>query len=144
MPLKLTDDESTLVQVMAWCLPATSHYQNQCWNRYMLLYDITRPQWVNTLRLRQNDSHFADFFKWIFFNENVLISISNFTEVCSLGFNWRWVSIGSGNGLVPNRQQGIIWTSVEQDLWCHMSPLGPSSFKPCLHSQGLDDLPSNL
>ena len=26
MPLDLTDDKSTLVQVMAWCRQATSHY----------------------------------------------------------------------------------------------------------------------
>ena len=28
MPQALTDDESTLVQVMAWCRQATSHYPN--------------------------------------------------------------------------------------------------------------------
>ena len=28
--LDLTDDKSTLVQVMAWCRQATSHYLNQC------------------------------------------------------------------------------------------------------------------
>ena len=27
---KLTDDKSTLVQVMAWCRQATSHYMSQC------------------------------------------------------------------------------------------------------------------
>ena len=26
----LTDDKSTLFQVMAWCRQATSHYLNQC------------------------------------------------------------------------------------------------------------------
>ena len=31
----LIDDESTLVQVMAWCRQATSHYLNQCWPRSM-------------------------------------------------------------------------------------------------------------
>ena len=30
-PQDLTDDNSTLVQVMAWCHQATSHYLNQCW-----------------------------------------------------------------------------------------------------------------
>ena len=29
--LEHTDDKSTLVQVMAWCRQATSHYLNQCW-----------------------------------------------------------------------------------------------------------------
>ena len=30
MPQDLTDDKSALVQVMAWCRQATSHYLNQC------------------------------------------------------------------------------------------------------------------
>ena len=47
MSLDHTDDKSTLVQVMAWCREATSHYLNQCWPRSMLPYGITRPQWVN-------------------------------------------------------------------------------------------------
>ena len=33
MPLDLTDDKSTLVQVMAWCRQTTSHYLSQCWPR---------------------------------------------------------------------------------------------------------------
>ena len=47
MPLDLTDDKSTLVQVMAWCRQATSHYLGQCWPRSMSPNDVTRPQWVN-------------------------------------------------------------------------------------------------
>ena len=49
MPLDLTDDKSTLVQVMAWCHQATSHYWSQCWPRFMSPYGITRPQWGNGL-----------------------------------------------------------------------------------------------
>ena len=44
MSLDLTDDKSTLVQVMAWCHQATSHYLNQCWPRSLSPYGITRPQ----------------------------------------------------------------------------------------------------
>ena len=40
-------DKSTLVQVMAWCRQATSHYLSQCWPRSMLPCGITRPQWVH-------------------------------------------------------------------------------------------------
>ena len=47
MPLEFTDDQSTLVQVMAWCHQATSHYLSQCWHRSLSPYDITRPQWIN-------------------------------------------------------------------------------------------------
>ena len=48
MSLNLTDDESTLVQVMAWCRQATSHYLRQCWPRSLSLYGVTRPQWVKS------------------------------------------------------------------------------------------------
>ena len=47
MPLNLTDDKSTLVQVMEWCRQATSHYLIQCWPSSMSPYGVTRPQWVN-------------------------------------------------------------------------------------------------
>ena len=46
MPRDLTDDKSTLVQVMAWCRQATSHYLSQCWPSSMSPYCVTRPQWV--------------------------------------------------------------------------------------------------
>ena len=42
MPLDLIDDKSTLVQVMAWCRQATSHYLSQCWPRSMSPNGITR------------------------------------------------------------------------------------------------------
>ena len=46
MSLNLTDDKSTLVQVMAWCHQATSHYLSQCWPRSLSPNGVTRPQWV--------------------------------------------------------------------------------------------------
>ena len=42
--------KSTLVQVMAWCRQATSHYLSQCWPRSLSPYGATRPQWVNSLQ----------------------------------------------------------------------------------------------
>ena len=47
MSLDLTDDKSTLVQVMAWCHQPTSHYLSQCWPRSLSPYGVIRPQWVN-------------------------------------------------------------------------------------------------
>ena len=49
--LDLSDNKSTLDQVMAWCRQATSHYLNQCWPRSLPPYGVTRPQCVNWLRL---------------------------------------------------------------------------------------------
>ena len=50
MPLDLADDKSSLVQVVAWCRQATSHYLSQRWSRPMSPNGVTRPQWVNTDR----------------------------------------------------------------------------------------------
>ena len=47
MPQDLTDDKSTLVQVMAWCRQATCHYLSQCWLSSLSPYGVARPQWVN-------------------------------------------------------------------------------------------------
>ena len=47
--LDLTDDKSTLVQAMAWCRQATSHYLNQCWPKSMPPNGVTRPQWVKVI-----------------------------------------------------------------------------------------------
>ena len=44
MSLDFTDDQSTLVQVMAWCQQTTSHYLSQCWPRSLSLCGITRPE----------------------------------------------------------------------------------------------------
>ena len=79
MPRDLTDGKSTLVQVMAWCRQATSHHLSQCWSSSTSPYGVTRPQWVNTLRQKQNGWHFPeDIFKCIFLNENgcILMKIS--------------------------------------------------------------------
>ena len=100
MPEKLTDDKSTLVQVMAWCRQTTSHYLSQCWPSSMSPYGVTRAQWVN-----QNSRHFQSgkciwnvnckmvairwwhFYihflewQWLYVDEN-------FTEVCSWVSNW--------------------------------------------------------
>ena len=43
MPQDLTDDKSTLVQVMAWCRQATSHYLSQCWLSSLSPDGVARP-----------------------------------------------------------------------------------------------------
>ena len=50
MPQNPSDDKSTLVQVMAWCRQAASHYLSQCCPRSLSPYGVTRPQWVNNIR----------------------------------------------------------------------------------------------
>ena len=48
IPQDLIDDYSTLVQVMAWCHQATSHYLSPCWPRTRSPYgvSITRPKLI--------------------------------------------------------------------------------------------------
>ena len=48
MSLDFTEDQSTLVQVMAWCRQATSHYLSQNWPRSLLPYGVAMPQSVNS------------------------------------------------------------------------------------------------
>ena len=55
MPMDLTDGKSTLVQVMAWCRQATSHYLSQCWPRSLSPYEVIRPQWVNQYQYQGRD-----------------------------------------------------------------------------------------
>ena len=82
MSLDFTYYQSTLVQAMAWCRQATSHYLSQCWPRSLSPSGIvTRPQWVksfwpddravlvNTLKPRQMDAisqtTFSNAFSWM-------------------------------------------------------------------------------
>ena len=51
MPQDITDGKSSLVQVMACCLAAPSHYLSQCWPRSMSPFGVNRPQWVDQLIL---------------------------------------------------------------------------------------------
>ena len=58
-PQDLTDDKSTLVQVMAWCCQTTSHYLSQCWHSSLSPYGITRPQWVKNNQMNINTNYAA-------------------------------------------------------------------------------------
>ena len=113
LSLDLTDNKSTLVQVMAWCRQATSHYLSQCWLRSMSPYGVTGSQWAITLKQKHNGRHFPDdTFKWIFLNENVWISIK---------ISLKFVPRGPINNiptLVQTRRQAIIWTNYGLVCWC--------------------------
>ena len=59
MSLDFTDDQSTLVQVMALCRQATSHYLSQCWPRSMSPNGIIRPQWVSSSPMDKMKGYFC-------------------------------------------------------------------------------------
>ena len=65
MPQDLTDDKSTLVQVMAWCRQATIHSLSQCWPRSMSPNGVTRPQWV---KRDDNNTNVMNFWYFIFYD----------------------------------------------------------------------------
>ena len=57
MPYNLTNKKSTLVQVMAWCHQAASHYLNQCCHRSMLLNGAIRPGWIHLNSQKTSIAH---------------------------------------------------------------------------------------
>ena len=91
-----------LVQIMAWPRSGDKPLSEPMMVSLPTHICVTRPQWVNTLRLRQNGRHFADdTLKPIFLNENIriLIKISlklvpkvpvnNFSALVQI-MAWRW------------------------------------------------------
>ena len=61
MSLDFAADKSTLVQVMAWCRQATSHYLSQCWlaslshNELMMISNfVIDPVAYNEMAMRSN------------------------------------------------------------------------------------------
>ena len=84
---------------------------------------LFQPQCVNTLEAR---TKFHNIFQalWNALFWRVLHFYLNLTKVCLRGSNWQQVSIGSGDGLGPNRWQSITWTNVDPIHLCIYSSLG--------------------
>ena len=101
MSLHLTGDKSTLVQVMAWCCQAISHYLSQCWLSSLLPYGITRPQWVKT--------SISNTFWWL---PGGVFPLKRHWEFPA----YVWANIGSCNDMGATRSQTITLTNVCQYL----------------------------
>ena len=107
MPLYLTDDKSTLVQLMAWCRQATSHYLSQCWPRPMSPCGVTRHQWVKLKCLLWKVKHIPTNPTRYFYEYHVnILKMSGGHRMalkCSrlvfavVNFAWVGVSVFSGN-----------------------------------------------
>ena len=63
-------------------------------------------------------------FQMHFHEWKVIYFDMNFIEICFWGRNWQSLSIGSGNGLAPNRRQTIIWTNANPVYQCIYVALG--------------------
>ena len=55
----------------------------------------------------------------------------------SQGFNQYYISIGSGNGLVPNRWQAVIWTNNGLVNWRIYASLGFDDINACVYSNSI-------
>ena len=71
----LADGKSTLVQVMAWCHQATSHYLNQCRATALMPYGITKTQWVHINLISAHFSSIISCLQVVFRYEFVIIWI---------------------------------------------------------------------
>ena len=72
MPQDTCDHKSTMVQVMAWCRQATSHYLSQCWLRSMPIYAMASLGYTELAEVYQ----LAALLQWVH-------------------TNWCWTNIGS-------------------------------------------------
>ena len=52
----LINDQLTLVQVMAWCHQAPSHYLSQRWPWFLSPYVVTGPKWDNLAHYKNINS----------------------------------------------------------------------------------------
>ena len=85
---------STLVQVMAWCLTAPSHYLNQCW------FIISKVQWQPSITYLKFNSGPPGFIEFIFVRDTRWCTTGNHYNLELVGSywnkslsNWGWQGI---------------------------------------------------
>ena len=89
--------------------PLTINWDRWEWARLYCKYSWKTVN-INTLRLRQNEM--AGIFKCILLNKNVWIPIDiSLKLLLRILKIWQYISTGADNGLLPDRQEGIIWTN---------------------------------
>ena len=114
--MNFTDNKSTLVQVMAWCRQATSHYLSQCWPRSMSPNGVTRAQWVNEPIVwhLMNISFHCTFH--CLFKTLSRLAIKKPSKLCITGLCWE----SSGNWLIQAMVDLLHEISVMQKVYpCH-------------------------
>ena len=75
-------DKSTLIQVMAWCLLAASHYLSQCWPTFMSPYGEVKP--YGDIDQDEAWKMVVDVVKYIFGSDNVCILCSSFIKFSNI------------------------------------------------------------
>ena len=89
MSLDFADDQSTLVQVMAWCCQATSHYLNQCLPRSLSPYDVAMPQCVTTIIIWSSSNATDGIPHKPIFSACYYLCSFIFLSIYFCSFNWR-------------------------------------------------------
>ena len=134
MPLDHTDDKSTLVQVMAWCHQAPSHYLSHCWLRSMWPNGVTRPQWVNLIcvifYLIIDVSSICSEIILMWIQQDTTDEPSQWEMMLQCNVASHWLGTFTKRSLLMISQhwfrwilerQAITWTNVHQILWCNMT-----------------------
>ena len=124
MPQNLTDDKSTLVQVMAWCSQVASHYLNQCWPRSATPYGVTRPQCVKvTLKWKGRQVN-CPAHHWRHWRQASTSPVTTrAVNLMTFLFQWRkWMS-----NYIPQKTTGCNYLSM------------PNLGLLCWHKRPLDD-----
>ena len=105
MSLGFTDDQSTLVEVMAWCRQATGHYLSQCWPRSQSPYGVTRPYWVLIIKDAQIMKKKHKCSSSMLHSSKATTSLSHFDQVTygDIDLDQHWL----GYWLVSWRQQAM-------------------------------------
>ena len=88
MPQNTLYSKLTLVQVMTWCRPVTSHYLSHCWPRSLSLYGVTRPRWENSPKTPIDEAHLLMIIEYPKRNEIPLLSLSVKYEYRNSQINW--------------------------------------------------------
>ena len=72
---------------------------------------------------------FRQHFPINFLDENCWILIQISLKICFQGSSWQQGSFDSDNGLMPNRQQTIIWANAGLIYWWIHTLFGPDEFR---------------
>ena len=103
----LTDDKSTLVQVMALCHQAKSHYLNQCWANYIHPCDIGLLATMGYCLVQSVESGIKPVSEWM--STNMHNAIWHYQTTVK---DWIHASVTQGDVLVVDIVQCRPWLHI--------------------------------
>ena len=128
---------------MVWCHQATSHYLSQCWPRSLSPYDVSRPQWVNSIAPGRCSSNF----KSMIFNF-FIIQASNTGTRCETALRWMPLNLTNEESTLvqvmawchqaSSHYLNRCWPKFYEATWCHSATM--SLFTQCWNWNLLEEL----